>query len=151
MSDVQLPPTAHALTAPRGTHVADRNSLEIHLGRTDELREALAAAASIGITAMTFDFCFYEDGDATCETSPRRTARGRKADKQDVDAAFNRVRDLVEDAIREALEAEFELDREIRVGVGFEFDAERSSWGLSGSATAYDIVPDLNDVEVGFA
>lgn len=151
MSDVQLTPNAHPHTASRGALVADRNRLEIHLGRTEELHEALAAAASIGIAAMAFDFCFYEDGDATCETSPRRTARGRKADKQDVDAAFNRVRDLIEDAIREALEAEFELDREIRVGVGLEFDAEKSSWGLSGSATAYDIVSDLNDVEVLFA
>jgi hypothetical protein len=137
--------------APLARLVDDRGQPKIHVRRTVELHEALAAAASIGIAAMAFDFCFYEDGDATCETSPRRTARGRKVDKQDVDAAFNRVRDLIEDAIREALEAEFELDREIRVGVGLEFDAEKSSWGLSGSATAYDIVSDLNDVEVFFA
>ncbi len=150
MSGPQLPPNARAQAAPRGTLVADRARLEIHLDRSDDLHAALVDAGSVGLIAIGFDFCFYEDGDATCETSRRRTARGRNAEKEAVTAAIDRVRDLLEDAIREALQEEFDLDREIRVGVGLEFDAEMSAWDLSGSATAYDIVSDLNGIDVRF-
>jgi hypothetical protein len=151
MSGSQLPPNARAQAAPRGTLVADRARLEIHLARVDDLHEALAAAASAGLAAIGFDFCFYDEGDATCRTSRRHAARGPNAEKHVVDTAIDRVRDLLEDAIREALQEEFDYDREIRVDVGLRFDAEKSSWDLNGSATAYDIVSDLTDINVCFA
>jgi hypothetical protein len=150
MGDVQKM-VATAVTTPRGSLVATRNNLEIQLDRANDLKEALAGAAAVGFVEMDFAFCFFEDGDASCKVSQRRRARGCKASKRAVDAAIDRVRDLLEDAIREALQEEFDFDRQIRVGVGLDFDAKKASWDLNGSATAYDIALDLNDVEVRFA
>jgi len=135
-------------TAPRAQLVERRGQPVIQVRRTVELHEALSSLAALGVRKIGYRFRFYDDGDVTWEFTARRGAGRDPAVLPAIEAARHVLGQLLEDAIREAVEEFMGLGRELHYECKAAFDPGTGSWELSGSGTVYEIDPDLFDVGI---
>lgn len=144
--DVQVDVDTAVVTAPRAQLVERRGHPVIQLRRTVELHEALSSLAALGVRKLGYRFRFYDDGAAHTRFTCRRGAGHDKSALPAIEAARQRLGELLEAAIREAAEEVVGLDKEVRFDCEVVFKPTTGSWQLSGRGTAYVVDPEFFDV-----
>lgn len=132
--------------APRAQLVERRGRPVIEIHRTPELDEALSSLGALGVRKLGYRFRFYDDGDVFREFTARRGAGRDKSALPAIKAARQRLGELLEGAIRDAVEEVVGFDRELLYECEAAFRPSTGSWQLSGRGTAYVVDPEFFDV-----
>lgn len=139
---------AAAAATPRGQFVEDGNGPRIRISRTEELQQALTAAAALAVDRIGLEYRFYDEGYASCQMTYRRAADHGDAAKPVVEEACQRVRHLVEEAVLEALGEKLDFDQELELKAALTFDPQAAVWSIDGSGNAFQLVEELSDISV---
>ena len=132
--------------APRARLVERRGQPVIQVRRTVELHEALSSLAALGVRKLGCRFVLFDDGTAHTRFTCRRGAGRDKSALPAIEAARQRLGELLEAAIREAAEEFVGVDKEVRYDCEAIFRPSTGSWQLSGRGTAYAVDPEFFDV-----
>lgn len=149
--DVQVDVDGAATITPRGQFVEDGNGTWIRISRTQELQQALAAVASLAVARLGLEYRIYDDGYASCQMTYRRAAGHGDAAKQVIEGACQQVRQLVEEAVLEALGERLDLDQELELTVALIFDPRAAVWSITGTGNAFQCVEELSDISVSMS
>lgn len=132
--------------APRAQLTEHRGQPVIQVRRTVELHEALSSLAALGVRKLGCRFVLFDDGTAHTRFTCRRGAGCDKSALPAIEAARQRLGELLEAAIREAAEEVVGVDKEVRYDCEVVFKPTTGSWQLSGRGTAYAVDPGFFDV-----
>lgn len=141
--DVQIDVNNGVATAPRAQLVERRGQPVIQVRRTVELHEALSSLAALGVRKLGCRFVLFDDGTAHTRFTCRRGAGRDKSALPAIEAARQRLGELLEAAIRDAAEEFVGFDRELIYECEAVFSPSTGSWQLSGHGTMYEVVPEF--------
>jgi hypothetical protein len=144
--DVQTMVDGSVATAPRAQLVERRGRPVIEIHRTPELDDALSSLAALGVRKLGCRFVLFDDGTGHTRLTCRRGAGRDKSALPAIEAARQRLGELLEAAIREAAEEFVGVDKEVRYDCEAIFRPSTGWWQLSGRGTAYAVDPEFFDV-----
>ncbi len=137
---------SHSTATPSFRLASVQGNPDVHITRTEDFQEALAAVRAMGITSLDFDVRFFDEDLTSYQVKSRKNNELQRPDVHAADSSYRQVWEVIEQSFRQVIVAHLDFGSEVLLEARLRFKEQTRTWDVRIATTVYELAVDLSDL-----